>query len=585
METAPFADVPAPLQHTLTQRGFTRLTPVQQAVLQEEHAGRDLRISSQTGSGKTVAVGLLLAGLVERPEGRAERVCQPRAVVITPTRELAMQVASELSWLLKELRTRVLAVTGGTNVRAEQRALSHGAEIVVGTPGRLLDHLTQQVIDTSAVAAVVLDEADQMLDLGFRDELEAILEKLPTERRTHLMSATFSREVLALARRYQHDAVHVEGTTLGQANVDIAHVIQLVRPHQVTDALINLLLLSPDELTLVFARTRADVTNLAGQLAELGFSVAGLTGEMDQPERTRVMNAFRAGHLRTLVATDVAARGIDVPEVTRVIHVDAPTDSDVYTHRSGRTGRAGRKGTSILIVPPQGRDRVTRTLKHAGVRYTFAPVPDAQAILRASDDRLLAELTTPPPPTDDGAWEPHLHTLATRLLEHVEPLTLVHRLLARVGHHGPVLPRTVEPVGAPTPREPRERVKPEPRARKEHRVPEGGWVSFRLTSGSRFGMDARRLLATVCRRGNIRGSDVGAIDVGTSHSIFQVAAEVAEHFAEAAARPDPRDPRVRIEPLQEHAARMAREEERPAPRRKGPPPPGKRKPHRGTHRK
>jgi ATP-dependent RNA helicase DeaD len=452
MPTPSLADVPASLQAVLASHGFTELMPVQKAVLAVENRGVDLRISSQTGSGKTVAVGMLLAENLERAEADGRRVCVPRALVVTPTRELAMQVGQELSWLLKAVGARVACATGGTRVGAEQRELGRGAEVVVATPGRLLDHLVRGVIDPSRVHAVVLDEADQMLDLGFREELESILEKLPRERRTHMVSATFSRQVLDLARRYQQDAHHVQGTTLGVSNVDIQHVVHVVQPGEIFDALVNLLLMAPHELALVFAGTRADVTSLAAKLSGLGFSAAGLTGEMEQAERNRVMESFRAGVLRTLVATDVAARGIDVPDVTRVIQVDPPKNPDAHTHRSGRTGRAGRKGTSVVIVPPAGRASMLMLMRRAGIRPWFAPVPDAQAIMKANDARLVSELTTPPAPRGEGEWEPHLHALATRLLAEVDPHTLVHRLLAQLNHHGSCPPRTVTPVAPPPPR-------------------------------------------------------------------------------------------------------------------------------------
>ena len=191
-----------------------------------------------------------------------------------------------------------------------------------------------------------------MLDLGFREDLEAILAMLPAERRSHLVSATFSRDVVALADRFQKDPVHVEGTRLGEANADIEHVVHLVEPCQRVDALVNLLLADEEAKSLVFARTRADVARIAGELAEAGFVVRTLSGEMEQPERDRALAAFRQGGVQALVATDVAARGIDVRDIARVIQIEPPTDVETYTHRSGRTGRAGKQGTSVLFVAP-----------------------------------------------------------------------------------------------------------------------------------------------------------------------------------------------------------------------------------------
>src|ERR1700722_755017 len=267
----------------LEKKKYTEPTPVQQAVLAPELQGRDLRIPSQTGSGKTVAVGFALRDQVVGDCAATDKgVARPRALVVTPTRELARQVEEELSWLYAALRVGVTTTTGGASARDERRARARGPAVVVATPGRLLDHLTRGSIDASQVAAVVLDEADRMLDLGFRDDLKAILAHAPKEHRTHLVSATFPRDVRALADSVQEDAVHVEGTRLGVANVDIDHLIHIVDPHDRVNAIINLLLAPPDSQTLIFGRTRADVAKIAKELAQAKLSVTTLSGEMDQ---------------------------------------------------------------------------------------------------------------------------------------------------------------------------------------------------------------------------------------------------------------------------------------------------------------
>ncbi len=381
------------LAGALEKRGFTSLTSVQVTVLDPEHEGRDLRITSQTGSGKTVAIGFALRELAARQASRMGGVAHPYALVVAPTRELAKQVEEELSWLYEGLGTHVVSVTGGTSARDERRALASGPQIVVGTPGRMLDHLTRGAIDASDVGAVVLDEADRLLDLGFRDELDAILACTPEDRRTHLVSATFPREVRALADAVQGDPAHVEGTQLGQANVDIDHVLHLVDGRDRLNAMVNLLLANPEEQTLVFARTRADVGEIADSLSSAGFAAAPLSGEMEQNARDRAMQAFKRGDIRVLVATDVAARGIDVQDIARVLHADPPGDADTYTHRSGRTGRAGRKGVSSTLVPPSIMAKVVRLLHRAGVKYRFEKIPSANEIRKAQDDALIAELT------------------------------------------------------------------------------------------------------------------------------------------------------------------------------------------------
>jgi ATP-dependent RNA helicase DeaD len=588
----------------LTSRGFTALTTVQEAVLDPALAGRDLRISSQTGSGKTVAVGLVLvaaleAAVKERAEaaaaapGAAPGPCRPAALLVAPTRELAAQLQKELSWLYAPIGVKVSAVVGGTSYGGELRSLRVGPLVIVGTPGRLLDHLERGSIDPSAAYSVVLDEADQMLDLGFRDELEAILGKTPTDRRTHLVSATFPREVLSLANRYQRNAADVQGTQRGEANEDITHIAHMVRSGERDAVLVNLLLLNPGERTLVFVRTRADAADIADRLANRGFGARALSGEMEQWERTKTLDAFRNGHISTLVATDVAARGLDVPDVSRVIHADPPNDPEAFTHRSGRTGRAGRKGTSIVLLPPSACEGVGRLFRRARVEGTFLPAPTVADVLRAADDRLIAELTAPP--VEDAKEDARLRGLADRLLATEDPAKLVTALLARARHTGACAPEAVTPIsmtaarpqsfdrGGPArgydngprsydngprnydngprnydngPRNydngPRNQDNGPPRGPGNgpiHAPNHQGFVPFRVTWGERHGADPRRVLALVCRRGGIQGNQVGAIRIGEVESTFEVAVPVAAEFAELVRKPDTRDPRIRIEAI------------------------------------
>jgi ATP-dependent RNA helicase DeaD len=489
-------------------------------------------------------------------------VARPRALIVTPTRELARQVEEELAWLFAGSAGRVASVAGGGNYRDEARALARGPAVVVATPGRLLDHLRKGAIDTAEVAAVALDEADRMLELGFKDELDAILEQVPAERRTILVSATFPRDVRALADRVQRDPAHVEGTRLGTANADIDHVLHVVENRQKVDAIVNLLLASPEAQTLVFAHTRSRVGEIAEELAQAGFAVSALSGEMDQSARTRALAAFKRGDLRVLVATDVAARGIDVQDIARVIQVDVPSAADSYTHRSGRTGRAGRKGISSLLVAPAGVEQALRLLGRAGVSHRFEAIPSADAIRRAADERMLAELSREETPADerDGA---RARALAARLLAQPDAERAVARLLASTRLGGAAEPREVRVHEPPKPS--RERRRPSDGRRGEG---SGGWVPFRVSWGARHGADPRRLLALVCRRGQVRGGDVGAIYVESLFSIVHVESGVADAFARAASRPDPRDPRVVI-----------RREGGPEARLSGPRGPRDRKPH------
>jgi len=440
-----FSGLPQGLANALTQRGFTSLTPIQEAVLAPELAGRDLRISSRTGSGKTVALGLVigqrLAEQVPAAPGAAASLCaRPRMLLVAPTRELAAQIGKELEWLYAQLKVRVCVVTGGTSVGLERRALAQSPAVVVGTPGRLCDHMSRGALELSSAEAIVLDEADQMLDLGFREALETLLSALPENCRRHLVSATFPRSVQNLAARFQSHAELVTGSAPDEAHSDIKHVAYSVLPRERYFALVNVLLLSPDDRTLIFVRTRADVTEVASRLCDDGFRAGGLSGEMAQAERTRTLEAFRRGAITTLVCTDVASRGIDVPEVVRVIHAELPESPETLTHRSGRTGRAGRKGLSIMLVPVTAHRYAESLLRGAGIFAELLPAPMRDQVEQAREERLFEELG------GDANASPETQDLAARLLERFGPEALVPALLARLLEREIRAPYALSPV-------------------------------------------------------------------------------------------------------------------------------------------
>jgi len=544
----PFSLVPQPLPAALLLRGFTALTDVQQAVLAADAADRDLRISSQTGSGKTVALGFLLA----RDLLQAAPNAGPRGLVITPTRELANQVGEELAWLLRGVpRGDVAVVTGGTSVGRERARLARIPGLVVGTPGRLLDHLRSGALSGGDVAQVVLDEADRMLDMGFRDELEGVLEHLPVTRRTHLVSATFPPAVQRLTARYQRDPLVIEGTRLGVANADIEHVAHVVTGEGRYDALVNVLLAAVGARTLVFVRTRAAATELAEALTRDGFAVQALSGDLAQVQRQRTVEAFRAGTARVLVATDVAARGLDIPEIAVVVHYDGPEDFDAYAHRSGRTGRAGRQGRSVLLVPPAARGRAAALVRAAGATLRWEPAPSPDVVRAAEDaelrralvDRLGAEIA------------PALLARAAELLAELPATELVAALLAEARTHGPCAARELAPPPS-APRPGRPRLEPSvtspnappawpPRDRHEPR----SFKEFFLNWGAQHGATPHRVLALACRRGGVPSGAIGAIRVAPHATTIEISAPVAGRFAAAANQPDAIDPRLRFAPL------------------------------------
>src|SRR3990170_1621732 len=428
-----FPDLPPPLAEALAEHGYTDLTPVQSAVLQPEAAGRDLIVSAQTGSGKTVAFGLAMASELLGDDGRAAPAARPLALVIAPTRELALQVSRELAWLYRGAGARVATCVGGMDPSKERRSLAGGVPIVVGTPGRLRDHLERGALDLSALRAVVLDEADEMLDMGFRDELEEIL----------------------------HAA-----------------------------------------------------------LQERGFAVVALSGEHSQQERNQAMQALRDRRARVCVATDVAARGIDLPSVSLVVHVEIPRDAEALQDRSGRTGRAGKKGTAAIIVPYPRRRRVEAMLRGARIDAEWIEAPTREMITAQDRERLLAKLLAPVE-FDEEDRELAQRLLAERSAEDIAA-ALVHA-------HRAAMPQPEELV-ANTP-EARQAAKQE-----RHRPGFDDTVWFRLAVGRRQNADPKWILPVLCPRGHVSRGEIGAIRIGPDETFVQIPRAVAGKFADALVR-------------------------------------------------
>lgn len=570
-------DLADDLRRSLRRKGYDAPTPVQEAVLKADTAGADLRITSVTGSGKTLAIAFALRTILERPEGKPKRPRGPRVLAIVPTRELARQVRGELGWLFEERRLGIESVTGGTSRRDERRALGSGPMVIVGTPGRLHDHLRCGAIDTRQIDAVVLDEADRMLDLGFQEDLQAILEMLPSQRRTHMASATFCDAVGKLANRFQDNPLHLRGTPLGEVNVDIEHVVHPVNSGDRLDAVVNLLLQESPEPSLIFARTRAEVAAVTRDLARIGFAVTSLSGDMSQPARDRALGEFQSGSTRVLVATDVAARGLDFRGVAQIIHLEPPGDPDSYVHRSGRTGRAGHRGTSHVLCSPSAFTALKSVMRRAGVKFQVLPVPTAEAILARRDQKLFVELTQDAI-ASDSASQARLQELANRLCAEPDLSGIVTRLLSRLQSEN-VAPRVVRSprldegrnrapgvakrsfggkrdslplseslgrgrVGLGAANKRSSKIGSEPSGRQTE-----DFGRFQVTWGEHQGADARRLLAVVCRKGRIHSQDVGAIRIGATTSVIEIRTRVAEAFARAARAPDRRDPGIRIAPL------------------------------------
>ncbi|WP_323368584.1 DEAD/DEAH box helicase [Profundibacter amoris] len=505
------SDLITPLARALTRKGYETLTPVQQAMSDPDLVGRDALVSAQTGSGKTVAFGIAMATTLLDGDENFGRAGAPKALIIAPTRELALQVMRELQWLYAETGARFGSCVGGMDARTERRTLDRGVHIVVGTPGRLRDHLTRGALDLSDCACVVLDEADEMLDLGFREDLEFILDEAPKTRRTLLFSATVSRPIAVLAKTYQHDAVRIETKGDTKQHSDIEYRALVVKPADRENAIINLLRYYEAQNALVFCATRAAVNHMTAKFNNRGMSVVALSGELSQNERTHALQSMRDGRARVCIATDVAARGIDLPGLDLVIHADLPQNKEALLHRSGRTGRAGSKGVSALIVPMSQRKKAERLLGWAKVTAKWDTPPTAKQVEERDNERLLAGFKV----SDEVDQEFVAKLLAAHTPEQIAAAYITQY---RDQRSAPEELQTVSVTG-PDVRSPRDE------------FAESTWIS--LTIGRNQKAEPRWLLPMLCRAGDITKRDIGAIRMQPDETFVQLNAQIANDFMKA----------------------------------------------------
>lgn len=489
------------LADALSKRGYETLTPVQTACMDPKLGEADLLVSAQTGSGKTVGFGLALGDTLLGDAEAFDRAGSPLALVIAPTRELALQVKRELEWLYAEAGVVMASCVGGMDMRDERRTLSRGAHIVVATPGRLRDHIMRNTIDLTMIRGVVMDEADEMLDLGFREDLEFILGKAPEDRRTLMFSATVPKAIATLAKSYQRDAVRLETKSEDKQHADIAYNAMQVANHDGENAIINILRFYESPNAIVFCNTRAMVNRVTTRLSNRGFSVVALSGELSQAERTHALQAMRDGRARVCVATDVAARGIDLPGLDLVVHAELPNNHETMLHRSGRTGRAGRKGVSTLIVTAKNRRKAERILQGAKVSANWIAAPSADDVRAKDQERLLED-----PMWHEAVAESEADMVA-KLVDGftIEQIAAAYMRLYRVRV---TAPEELSSAGDNKP----------PKAR----APFGPSKWFSVNTGRNQGIVVGRLLPILCNGGGITKDDIGAIRIQNDETFVEM---------------------------------------------------------------
>lgn len=523
MKTFEELGVSEELRRAIKEIGYETPTPVQEAVIPYLlGTGNDVIALAQTGTGKTAAYGLPVLQKVNPAEHHTQ------AVVLSPTRELCLQIVGDLKEYSRYVEgLQVVAVYGGSSIESQIRALKRGAQVIVATPGRLIDLMKRGVAKLEAVENVVLDEADEMLNMGFSESIDEILAGVPTERNTLLFSATMSKEITAIATNYLHDYKEIVVGSRNEGAENVNHIYYLVHAKDKYPALKRVVDYHPGIYAIIFCRTRAETQEVADKLIQDGYNAEALHGDLSQAQRDLTMQKFRQHRTQLLVATDVAARGLDVDELTHVINYGLPDDVENYTHRSGRTGRAGRRGTSISIIHLRERGKVRVIERTIGKDFERGVLPEPKEICTKQLYHVMDELERIA--VNDEEIAPFLPEIY-RKLDWLTKEDLVKRIVSR--EFGRFLqyyanaPEIIEPTEGRK-KEPRaERAPRRQRERGEHTA-EPGYTRLYLNLGKRDNFYAREIINLVNRyvKGQI---EIGRIDLTPNCSFFEVPEENAQ---------------------------------------------------------
>jgi len=378
------------LNDNIIKKGFTKFTDVQNLVIDEKNVGRDLLVSSQTGSGKTLAYSLSISDEILISKGKGSST--PSGLIITPTRELALQVYQEIQWLFEKTDLTAVTSIGGMDINKERAKLKRKFNLLIGTPGRINDHLRKKYLNLSKLSVLVLDEADEMLDLGFKEDLDKIILSSPENSRKLLFSATLPKKIISLANKYQKNPKRIEVSNQNVPHKDISYESYFINKKDTENAIFNLLRYYDDKNVLIFCSTRSSVTHIHSRLLNRGFGVVCLSGALNQSERFKALQAMKNGRSRICVATDVAARGIDLVNLDIVVHADLPRNGESLLHRSGRTGRAGNKGKSILFFSPNEIRHYDNLVMHSKIKPNLNKFISKEQIEKKDDKKVIANI-------------------------------------------------------------------------------------------------------------------------------------------------------------------------------------------------
>jgi len=533
-------DLIEPIQRAIAGLGFEAPTPIQARAIPVLLAGHDIVGQAQTGTGKTAAFALPML-----------QICDPnqlgvQAIVLEPTRELAVQVGGGIFELGRHTGLRVATVFGGQPFDRQIRALQAGSQIVVGTPGRLLDHIRRGTLDLSKVRYCVLDEADEMLALGFIEDIETILAELPEERQTAFFSATMPPRVAGLKDRFQKNPVRVAIESKQRTVDTIEQTFYDVRPGRKLEALGRVLDMETPGATIVFCRTRQETNDLADALRLRGYSADALNGEMAQSERDRVMRRFREGHSDLLIATDVAARGLDIDHVTHVVNYSIPWDVEQYIHRIGRTGRAGRTGDAITLVEGRERRQLEFIERAIGAKIKPARVPTTADIVTRRREVLADSLRET---LEGGAFEGFLTTVG-ELCEEFDATDVAAAALQMLWQdRHPSEAGTQEELAA------------------DSEQPEQGMTRLFIGMGRQDGLRPGDLVGAISNEANVSGKTIGAIDILDRTAFVEVPSREATVIVNALRNTNIRGHKFKVEVVMQEKGGGGS-------RKNGPPPQG-----------
>jgi ATP-dependent RNA helicase DeaD len=505
-------DLPAPLRRAVDELGFTTPSAIQAQAIPSLLEGRDVIGVAQTGTGKTAAFGLPLLAAVD-PSLR-----EVQGLVLAPTRELAMQVADAISSFATAIGgLDVIALYGGSPYGPQERALSRGAQVVVGTPGRVMDHMRRANLKLDTIRFAVLDEADEMLRMGFAEDVEEILSHSPASRQVALFSATMPSAIQRVAQDHMKDPVRVSVTPQSSTVKSVKQSYAVVPFKHRTGALARVLATSSAEAAIVFVRTRAAAEEVGSALVSRGLIAASISGDVPQKEREKIVERLRDGSLQVLVATDVAARGLDVERIGLVVNFDVPKEAESYVHRIGRTGRAGRSGEALTFIGPHERRALKNIERATKQTLAEADIPSPRDV---SKHRLAALLTQVPERIERGRLELYRELIGEFVTENeIDPLELAAVLGAMtVGDEGPgAATEDEEFTGARLSGEDRERG-----PRREGQQTERGYTSYKIGVGHTHGARPPAIVGAITGEGGLHGKDVGKIQIFPTFALVQI---------------------------------------------------------------